>query len=326
MFQRITIFSVFLFLCSITLLTAQDPSFSQFYANRLYLNPAWAGTEDGQRLFFNYRNQYSDSYVTYSAAYDQYVQPVHGGIGFSVMNDLQGQGSLNQLNISAIYSYHIQVSRFLNVNGGLQAGYVQRKLNASKFVFGDQIDPFTGEIIYGSESYGDIKRAFPDFSTGFAAFYKDLYAGASIFHILRPVHSLSAESDARLPRKFILYAGGCFPVHEKRFGKEVLQLNPNLIYVQQKNLNQLNYGIEGIFAGRFAAGIWIRQNLGIRFSSIIYSGGVALDKIRFRYSYDAQLLSPTVNFNSGGAHEISLIITVNKEKKIKPKAIKCPKF
>jgi hypothetical protein len=38
--------------------SAQDVFFSQFYANRLYLNPAWAGIGGEKRIFLNYRNQY----------------------------------------------------------------------------------------------------------------------------------------------------------------------------------------------------------------------------------------------------------------------------
>ena len=37
---------------------AQDPSFTQFYANPLYLNPAFAGTARCPRLNLNYRNQW----------------------------------------------------------------------------------------------------------------------------------------------------------------------------------------------------------------------------------------------------------------------------
>ncbi len=307
-------------------LTAQDPSFSQFYANRLYLNPSWAGIEDGKRFFLNYRNQYSNSYITYSASYDQYVEPLHGGLGVSIMNDVQGPGYLNILNLSAIYSYHIKVSRFLSVNAGLQTSFFQRKLNASKFIFEDQIDPVTGGINPGSENYGDFKKDFPDFSTGFAAFYKNLYSGISMFHLFRPVQSINSGTDARLPRKFIFYMGGCFPVYEKRLGKEVLQLNPNLIYLQQKNLNQLNYGLELLFANRLAAGFLVRQNLGLSYSSLIFSAGIALDKFRFRYSFDTQLSLPSVNFTTSGAHELSLIVAIDEEKKIKRKAIKCPKF
>ena len=54
---------------------AQDPTFTQFYANPLYLNPAFAGTNQCARFGLNYRNEWpnlSANYVTYSASYDQY--------------------------------------------------------------------------------------------------------------------------------------------------------------------------------------------------------------------------------------------------------------
>ena len=37
---------------------AQDPQFTQFYANPLYLNPAFAGTARCPRLVMAYRNQW----------------------------------------------------------------------------------------------------------------------------------------------------------------------------------------------------------------------------------------------------------------------------
>ena len=54
---------------------AQDPTFSQFFANPLYLNPAMAGTNICPRISLNHRNQWpgiGKTYVTYSASYDQY--------------------------------------------------------------------------------------------------------------------------------------------------------------------------------------------------------------------------------------------------------------
>ncbi|WP_343789462.1 type IX secretion system membrane protein PorP/SprF, partial [Wandonia haliotis] len=51
---------------------AQDPIFTQFYANPLYLNPALAGTHGCPRFALNYRNQWpaiSGNFVTYSASY-----------------------------------------------------------------------------------------------------------------------------------------------------------------------------------------------------------------------------------------------------------------
>ena len=325
MVQKRFLLFILLIICNLKVSFTQDPTFSQFYTNRLYMNPAWAGLDE-KRFFINYRNQYDNAYVTYSASYDQYIEPIHGGLGFLIMNDVQGSGSINQLSLSSIYSYHIKINRSLTINGGLQASFVQRKLNASKFVFGDQINPATGEITGGSENYGDFKTAFPDFSTGFAAFYKKIYMGLGIFHLLTPVQSISSDTDARLPRKFVFNIGGFFPVYEKRFGKEVLQLNPNLIYLRQKNLEQLCYGLEVLVQNRYSAGLLIRQNLGIRYSALIFTGGFIYNNLRFRYSYDAQLSTPTINFTTKGAHEISLIVAIAENKKNSHKAIKCPKF
>ncbi|MGM0621184.1 MAG: type IX secretion system membrane protein PorP/SprF, partial [Bacteroidota bacterium] len=53
--------------------TAQDVSFSQFYASPLYLNPAFAGSVEIPRFTVQYRNQwhaFNNAYTTYNAAFD----------------------------------------------------------------------------------------------------------------------------------------------------------------------------------------------------------------------------------------------------------------
>ena len=79
---------------------AQDPAFSQFYANPLYLNPAFTGaTPKGcPRVNFNYRDQWPGierTFVTYSASWDQHVDAVGGGLGVLVTQDRAGAGRLN---------------------------------------------------------------------------------------------------------------------------------------------------------------------------------------------------------------------------------------
>ena len=89
---------------------AQDPQFSQFYANPLYLNPAFAGTARCPRLAMNYRNQWPGipgNFVTYSASYDQHVDNMNGGLGVLVMNDRAGAGALTTTGASGIYSYQL---------------------------------------------------------------------------------------------------------------------------------------------------------------------------------------------------------------------------
>ncbi|MGB0510882.1 MAG: PorP/SprF family type IX secretion system membrane protein, partial [Flavobacteriales bacterium] len=94
--------------------SAQDPEFTQFYSNPVYLNPAFAGAARCPRFVMNYRNQWpamSGNYVTSAAAYDQHIPSISGGLGFIVMNDRAGRGTLSTSRISGIYSYQQAVSR-----------------------------------------------------------------------------------------------------------------------------------------------------------------------------------------------------------------------
>jgi len=113
MVRRLTYVTlVTLFLCGIFMsqtAKAQDPTFTQFYANPLYLNPALAGTATCPRVVFNHRNQWpalSGNFVTNSVSYDQYVDAVNGGLGLYVLSDNAGRGTLTQFSVNAIYSYH----------------------------------------------------------------------------------------------------------------------------------------------------------------------------------------------------------------------------
>ena len=56
-FAKICIFIVLMLTTALDLY-AQDPQFSQFYANPVYLNPAFAGTARCPRVVLNYRNQW----------------------------------------------------------------------------------------------------------------------------------------------------------------------------------------------------------------------------------------------------------------------------
>ena len=100
MAQKITIWLISLcVIVTIQDLKAQDPQFTQFYANPLYLNPAFAGTARCPRICMNYRNQWpslSGTYVTYSASYDQHIDALNGGLGIMVNQDDQGRGILKR--------------------------------------------------------------------------------------------------------------------------------------------------------------------------------------------------------------------------------------
>jgi type IX secretion system PorP/SprF family membrane protein len=85
------------FLFIIGTVSAQDPTFTQFYSNPLYLNPALAGSNNCGRIASNYRNEWpqlTGNYITYSASYDQYFKNISGGFGILATHDQQGQGTI----------------------------------------------------------------------------------------------------------------------------------------------------------------------------------------------------------------------------------------
>ena len=94
---------------------AQDPIFTQFYANPLYLNPALAGASMCPRVNLNYRNEWpgidGTTYATYSASYDQHIEALSGGLGLLITHDNAGQGTLSTTNVSGMYSFLLPVSR-----------------------------------------------------------------------------------------------------------------------------------------------------------------------------------------------------------------------
>mgnify|MGYP003349623446 FL=1 len=128
---------------------AQDPQFTQFYANPLYLNPAFAGTGRCPRGVINYRNQWPNingRYVTYSLSGDFHSDRLAGGLGMIITNDDQALGKLKTTNVSLIYSYQAVISNKLALKFGLQGTYMQKNLDVNNLHFGDMIDPRRGFI------------------------------------------------------------------------------------------------------------------------------------------------------------------------------------
>ena len=321
--NRIMVLAAGMLLSAWVTALAQDPAFSQFYANPLYMNPAMAGVEGPVKVYLGYRNQWpgaTNPYVTYHASYEQFLEPVQGGVGIHIHNDRQGGGVFNTLSMDAIYSYHLKVSQDLMITGGLQASVGQRNMDPSGLVLPSDL---AGT---GVSTLVPYSKVFPDFSLGFGGFYKGFYGGLAIHHLAEPYASPSRDPNARLSRKYTAHLGTLIPIYEKRLGTEVLQLSPNLVFMQQDIYQQLNYGLEVLYRGLIIGG-WFRQDLLFSYGTAIFSVGYGNDQFRIRYSYDSKLSPPDLHLPTLGAHEISMVVIFeNLHKSTKHRAIKCPKI
>lgn len=309
-------------LLSLSLITyksakAQDPEFTQFYANPLYLNPALAGSNICPRVCINYRNQWpaiSGTYVTTSASVDRYLFGIKSGVGLLITNDNAGKGTLKTTNISAIYSKQIQINRNFSVNAGLQATYGQKSLDWSKLTFGDMIDERRGFVKYSDEIPGPGKKSFVDFSAGAVAFSKYLFVGFAAHHLTQPDEGLLTTS--KLPVKYTGHAGAIIPVGEK---KDETSISPNILYQQQQDFRQLNLGVY-VTKGVMVGGLWYRNN-----DAVILLIGFQEGVFKAGYSYDVTV-SKLTNA-SAGSHEISIGMNFYcKKPKPKYRPGVCPSF
>lgn len=167
--KRFTILITYFFLHGVSnILIAQDPIFSQFYANPLYLNPAFAGVTTCPKVNLNYRLQWSSiagTYITYSASYDQHSNLISGGWGLLITHDDAGKGTLTTSTVSGIYSYLLTLRKF-SIKMGCQATWFQKSIDWSKLTFGDMIDARSGFIYNTTEVPSQNSKSGLDFSAG----------------------------------------------------------------------------------------------------------------------------------------------------------------
>ncbi|MCW3076025.1 MAG: hypothetical protein JWO32_634 [Bacteroidetes bacterium] len=315
---------------------AQHYQFSQFYAAQTYLNPAFTGATSCTRMTLNCRNQWSNipgTFTTYQVAVDHYAKSINSGIGLIFFSDKAGSGNLKTTQFSALYAYQLQINRKYALRAGFSAGGVQRSIDYSSLVFGDQIA--RGGAASSVENIA-VKTTYFDASTGMLFYSENSWAGFSINHINRPNQSL-LEQTSKLPGDFKLHGGHKFVLDgdETESGRKNGEKNSVTLafnYKKQQKFNQFDLGVyysKNLFViGTWYRGIplwkpysWYQNN-----DALVLLIGLSADKVNIGYSYDITL-SKLSNSSSGGSHEISMSYQIcAAKKKKKPILISCPKF
>jgi type IX secretion system PorP/SprF family membrane protein len=280
-------------------LHAQDPQFTQFYANPLYLNPALAGSKLCPRVCLNYRNEWpniSGTYVTTSASFDKMVDAIHGGLGVIATNDEAGQNTIRTTTISGIYSYHQIITRKFSVNAAMEATYSQKAVDWSKLNFGDEIDPSHGFVKPTSETPGLASRSNLDLSAGIVGYGEYFFVGFAAHHLTQPNESMYESGSSPLPIKYTFHAGANIPVGADKRDPDLV-VSPNIIFQKQQDFQELCLGLY-LKKNSIVGGLWYRNR-----DAMIMLIGIEKGPYRIGYSYDVTLSRLTNT--TAGSHEIS---------------------
>ena len=320
------IFTIFVFSAS-----AQDPQFSQFYANPIYTNPAFAGSSGNYRFVLSARDQYTalqNNYKTGAVSFDANIPQVGGGLGAMVTTDVAGDGLLTTTSFNGIYSYQIHVNRNLTMRAGIEASYVQKSFDFSKYHFGDQIDDRYGFINPTNERIPVQQIGFPNFGVGFLVYTNIFFGGFAIANITEPNQSFyfpsSSNSQYTLPRRYTAHAGLNLYLSSEKHEEDRIMISPNIIYMQQRDYNQLNLGFY-VKKQALTAGLWFRQTSQNSDAAIILIG-LKFPKFRVGYSYDITVSGARTA--TQGSHELSIAYEfrpIKHEKKLF-KPLVCPVF
>jgi type IX secretion system PorP/SprF family membrane protein len=326
---------------------AQDPQFSQFYANPLYINPALAGSGENARVMLNWRKQWPSldvAYTTYSISGDLPISRQNMGLGLLYTSDAVTSSNFRSQDLGLQYAYNLQLNNQSNLRFGLQGALVSREFQFSNLIFGDQLQNYlqTGAIDPTMEAFPRDQKRYINVSSGLFWYSEKYWLGLSAHNMTRPRQDILDISTSRIPVRYTLQVGAKFPIvkgenyrDQYRAGYRERSFSPTLLYRHQGSFDQLDIGayftLEPIVFGFWYRGIPLKEyKIGIgNNESLIGLVGMQMGNLSFGYSYDFTISK--LGYQTGGAHEISLRLNIAPQQRIgttkkKYKSLPCPKF
>lgn len=328
-------------LCSMQISNGQDVQFSQFYANVMHINPAFAGSAHSMRAVAHQRLQWpglSAKFTTSSILVDNYFSKTGSGVGVLFLKDFQGTNRISSSEIRLQYAQEVNINSKFSVRAGAEINYVDRFLNYTYLTFPDQFNDngFTDNPT--EEPFGANRVDFFDIGLGGMIYSENFWLGIATHHINRPEQSFYDHGSRRLPAKFSFVAGYKFMIQQGRPRSNAptkdIFITPTIHYKFQDKSDQLDLGIYGLYH-RLLLGGWYRgmpllkeYRRGIQNNeSVVLLIGYKVHPISISYSYDFTL-SKLARVGTGGAHEINISYVHTwppKRKKI-IKKLPCPDF
>jgi type IX secretion system PorP/SprF family membrane protein len=300
-----------LMITTIKTVAQTDPHFTQNYTFPLYINPALAGSADGDyRASAIFRNQWgsiSSLYRTIGVSFDTRTNK-NAALGINLLNQSAGDGGFNYLTLSGSYAYNgVKFGKDNNqrIVMALQGGIISRRVDRSKFKWGEQWNPITGyhESNPTTETFAKTSSIVPDIGAGILYFDASpekkvsLFGGFSAYHLNRPKDPIVTNHNTdlnRIPVRYSMHGGVSFNISANT------RVIPHVLYMRQGTAFEAMAGFYGQINVNaetdFMLGGYYRIN-----DAIAPYVGIDYKNFVIGLSYDAnasKLRSMTKNVNS----------------------------
>lgn len=302
-------------------LCAQDIHFSQYFSTPLTINPSYTGSFTGDyRAGLNYRQQWGSVTVPYKS-FDFYgdvsfnknfLHRNYFSAGLYLISDRAGDGNLSITKVMASGAYHLafndEKSSFLSF--GVQAGYVQKSVNFSKFYFDNQWADAGFDLgLPTGENYTSQQTGYTDVNAGISYAYTgsenfSFYTGFALYHLLRPNESFYGNTENKLGIRPSLNAGAVIKVSNQVY------VYPSMIFMSQKKAHELlaggliSYELNTAASNQLFAGLYGRFG-----DAFIPTVGYQFEHWRAMLNYDVNTSALKAASGGKGAFELSFVYT-----------------
>lgn len=324
-------------------LSSQDFHFSQYNENPLLMNPALAGATNVMRLSVSYRSQWQSVTTPFSSyglsfesrfkasnwdkadpkqtmTFKKSKNRMAGGI--TIYNDKAGDSKMGTLATNLTYAMFFPLNKNSNLSLGLQGGFVQRKMDPTKLIYGAQYNGYTYDPTMSSgEAYSRQSFMYGDLGSGICyTFNREersitandrimAQVGLGAFHLTRPNQNFTNGEKDRLHRKYVFHGNFLFGIPNSKIG-----IAPSWITQFQGSSKEINAGMmikyyikdNSKYTGflkqsSIGLGAYYRTGDAVVSSLLIETGRFAIG-----FSYDINTSKLATASNAKGGFEISL--------------------
>ncbi len=257
----------------------QDPQFTQYMFNTLYITPAYSGVEGVTQLTAVHRSQwlgYESSFNDGGAPTTQLVSftaPIYklkSGFGTYIVNDKLGPQ--NNFEAHAMYAYHLGLKES-KLSFGIKVGVYSQAINYDQYRAIHPDDP----LLAGKA--GKESQVRPD--VGFGLFYRSekYYVGAGINHLTRAEFDFGINQARNALENHLNFTAGYY--YEVNFD---LTLNPTVLVKTDFKEYSFDLGVIATLKDKMWAGLSFRQS---EAANVLLGYSFMKDKsLRFGYAID----------------------------------------
>jgi type IX secretion system PorP/SprF family membrane protein len=233
-----------------------DPHFTQHYTFPMYVNPALTGSADGDyRASAIFRNQWGSittPYRTMGVSFDARTNK-NVALGVNVLNQSAGDGGFNYLTSSLSFAYTgVKFGEGLrhHIVMAIQGGIINRRVNTSKFKWGDQWEPISGYQPGNltAETFNQTSSTVFDMGAGVLYFdaapekKANVFGGFSVYHLNKPkdpIISIRSAGLNTIPMRYMVSAGVSYNFSERT------RIVPHALYMRQGTASESMLGVYG---------------------------------------------------------------------------------